>query len=57
MDWAAMPEAAINEDCDSDDWEDNVGPASNGGIGSAILEEAESFGVEGGAQRSLRRRL
>jgi len=57
MDRAAMPEAAINEDCDSDDWEDNVGSTSNGGIGSAILEEAESFGVKSGVQRSLRRRL
>ena len=57
MDRAAMPEAANNEDCDSDDWEDNVGSTSNGGIGSAILEEAESFGVKSGVQRSLRRRL
>lgn len=54
---AAMPEAAIDEHCDSGRSEDDVGASTEAGQYRAVDPESETLGVEGATKLNLRPRV
>jgi len=55
MFWAAVPEASVQVNRDSDSWEDNVGaPATEGSYRLALDEEPKTRGVKRGPKPPLR---
>jgi hypothetical protein len=54
MDWAPMPEAAVDENSASLPWEDDVCRASNAGHWLLVLSEPKAASVEGASNQELR---